>query len=124
MVSCSISCHICFNCWVRSSAFPSYTRHARLDRDLVIWLANEAFDKLTVAKQFSECRRLTDGLQVTSNDDQRGLAVKTNDTPDHNSWLRACVTCNIESRIGTPPWTPPGTSSMIVRTKLEAGFIA
>ncbi|GFV01426.1 hypothetical protein TNCV_2960201 [Trichonephila clavipes] len=26
--------------------FPSYSRHARLERDLTIWLAKEGFDKL------------------------------------------------------------------------------
>ncbi|GFV40161.1 hypothetical protein TNCV_3953581 [Trichonephila clavipes] len=80
-------------------AFPLYLRHARLERDLVIWLAKEVFGKL-------------------------GPADKRNGTPDNYSWLRACVACNSESRIGTLPWASPDTSSMIVRTQLEAGFVA
>ncbi|GFX63619.1 hypothetical protein TNCV_2005481 [Trichonephila clavipes] len=45
-------------------------------------------------------------------------------TPHHNSWLRACVACNIESRIYTLPWPSPDKPSMIVLTQLEAGFVA
>ncbi|GFV60479.1 hypothetical protein TNCV_3471141 [Trichonephila clavipes] len=77
-----------------------------------------------VTKQFSECHRRTDVLQVTSNDDQRGQTVKTNRAPGYNSWLRACVTYNSESRIGMLHWASPGTSSIIIRTQLDAGFIA
>ncbi|GFY15373.1 hypothetical protein TNCV_1571841 [Trichonephila clavipes] len=53
-----------------------------------------------------------------------GPAVKRNGVPDNNSWLRACVACNSESRIVTLPWVSPDTSSMVVRTQLEAGFVA
>ncbi|GFX24657.1 putative DD41D transposase [Trichonephila clavipes] len=53
-----------------------------------------------------------------------GTAVKRNGTPDNDSWLRACVACNSKSRIRTLPWAPPDTSLMIVRTQLEAGFVA
>ncbi|GFW34334.1 hypothetical protein TNCV_220601 [Trichonephila clavipes] len=50
--------------------------------------------------------------------------VKTNDTPDHNFWLRACSNYNSESRIDKLSWRSPDTSSMIVQTQLEAGFVA
>ncbi|GFW56407.1 hypothetical protein TNCV_2089141 [Trichonephila clavipes] len=59
-----------------------------------------------------------------SNDDQRDPAIKINGSPDHNIWLRACEACNSENRIGTLPWLSPDTSSMIVRTQMEAGLIA
>ncbi|GFU63563.1 hypothetical protein TNCV_4256041 [Trichonephila clavipes] len=62
--------------------------------------------------------------KCASIDDQRGPAVKRNGTPDHNSWLRACLTCNSENRIGTVPWAPPDTSSIIASTQLEAGLVA
>ncbi|GFV85268.1 hypothetical protein TNCV_928991 [Trichonephila clavipes] len=45
-------------------------------------------------------------------------------SPNYNSLLRACGACNCESRIGALPWASPDTSSMIVRTQLEVGFIA
>ncbi|GFW46259.1 hypothetical protein TNCV_2813541 [Trichonephila clavipes] len=32
--------------------------------------------------------------KCSSNDDQRGPAIKRNGTPDRNSCLRACVECN------------------------------
>ncbi|GFW91969.1 hypothetical protein TNCV_2152491 [Trichonephila clavipes] len=76
-----------------------------------------------VAKQFSECHRRTAELYVCSNGDQRSPVVKRNGAPDNNSWLRACVTCNIESRTGMLPWVSPDTSSMIVRARLEMGLI-
>ncbi|GFW06548.1 hypothetical protein TNCV_2188811 [Trichonephila clavipes] len=63
-------------------------------------------------------------FKCDSNDDQKGSAVKRNGTPDHNFWLRDSVACNSESRIGTLPWASPDTSSMIVRTQLEARFVA
>ncbi|GFV80197.1 hypothetical protein TNCV_1477591 [Trichonephila clavipes] len=77
-----------------------------------------------VAKQFSECRRRTAVLKVCSNDEQRGPSVNRNDDPDHNAWLRACAPCNSKRRIGMLPWASPDTSSMIVRTQLEAGFVS
>ncbi|GFU01958.1 hypothetical protein TNCV_1524431 [Trichonephila clavipes] len=43
--------------------------------------------------------------------------------PGHNPLLRACVACNRESRIITLPWPSPDTSSMVVRTQMEAGFV-
>ncbi|GFT16789.1 hypothetical protein TNCV_1333951 [Trichonephila clavipes] len=70
----------------------------------------------------TECHRRTAVLQVTSNDSQRGRAVKRNGPLDHNSWLRECVAGNCESRIGTLSWASPDTSSVIVRTQLETGF--
>ncbi|GFV89876.1 hypothetical protein TNCV_4691051 [Trichonephila clavipes] len=54
----------------------------------------------------------------------KGVRLKRNGTPDHNSFLRACVELNSESRIGTLPWSSPDTSSMIDRAQLEAGFVA
>ncbi|GFT45125.1 hypothetical protein TNCV_4154181 [Trichonephila clavipes] len=78
---------------VDAISFSPYPRHARLERDLAIWLVKDP-------------------------------AVKRNGTPDHNSSLKACVACNSESRIGTLSWTSPDTSSIIVRTQLEVGFIA
>ncbi|GFX87710.1 hypothetical protein TNCV_4304191 [Trichonephila clavipes] len=77
-----------------------------------------------VAKQFSECRRSTTCCKCASNYDQRSPAIKRNGTSYHNSGLRACEACNSESRVGTLPWASPDTSSMIVRTQLEAGFVA
>ncbi|GFW85623.1 hypothetical protein TNCV_852741 [Trichonephila clavipes] len=62
--------------------------------------------------------------KCASNDDQKGPTVKRNGTPDRNSWLRACVECNSESRIGTLPWASPDMSSITVRTQLEVRFIA
>ncbi|GFV86152.1 hypothetical protein TNCV_671491 [Trichonephila clavipes] len=71
--------------------FVSYARYARLERDLVSWLAKEVFDKLDTA-------------------------IKRNGTPDHNTWLKAGVMCNRgESRIGTLPYVSPDTFSMIFR---------
>ncbi|GFX87962.1 hypothetical protein TNCV_4374271 [Trichonephila clavipes] len=78
----------------------------------------------TVAKQSSEFYQHTAVLQVASTEDQRSQAVKRKGTPDHNSWLRACVACNGESRIGMLPWASPDTSSMIVRTQLKVEFVA
>ncbi|GFW86736.1 hypothetical protein TNCV_2808911 [Trichonephila clavipes] len=78
--------------------FPPYRRNARFERDLTNCLAKEVFDKL-------------------------GPAVKKNGTPDYNSLLRAFVACNSKSRIDTLPWASPDTSSMIVKTQLEIGFI-
>ncbi|GFW34650.1 hypothetical protein TNCV_952781 [Trichonephila clavipes] len=49
---------------------------------------------------------------------------KGNDTPDHNVLLGACVASHSESRIDALPWASPDTSSMIVRTQLEAKFVA
>ncbi|GFV86782.1 hypothetical protein TNCV_3965121 [Trichonephila clavipes] len=102
----------------------------------MIWLAKEVFDKLhvvqhyfvekysqgtaeeTVAKQFSEC-----GRRIAKLYDKRNPAVKGNSIPSHNSWLRACVACNNESRIGTMPLAPSDTSSMIVRIPFVSGFV-
>ncbi|GFV08315.1 hypothetical protein TNCV_327491 [Trichonephila clavipes] len=50
-------------------------------------------------------------------------AVKRNGTPDCNPCLRACVACSSESRISTLSWASPDTSSVIVKTQLETGFI-
>ncbi|GFT72478.1 hypothetical protein TNCV_973531 [Trichonephila clavipes] len=86
-------------------AFPSYARHALLERDLVIWLAKEVFDKLngskTVLRMLSTYRCAVNMPLMTT---KVGPVVKRNGTPDHNSWLRAYVACNSESRIGTLPW--------------------
>ncbi|GFS72691.1 hypothetical protein TNCV_1420871 [Trichonephila clavipes] len=58
-----------------------------------------------------------------ASDDQRSLAVKGNGTPDPNSYLMTCLACNSKSRIGTLLWAPPDTSSMVVKSQLETGFI-
>ncbi|GFX93373.1 hypothetical protein TNCV_151791 [Trichonephila clavipes] len=62
--------------------------------------------------------------KCASNDDQRGLAIERNGTSDHNFSLRDYVACNSESGIGMLPWASPDTSSMIIRTQLEARFVA
>ncbi|GFT62155.1 hypothetical protein TNCV_2062331 [Trichonephila clavipes] len=85
-------------------AFPSYPRHARLERDPAIWLTKEVFDKLNRSNVFSECR-----CRIAVSDDQRGPGVKRNGTPDDNSWLRACVASNSERRISTLCWASPDT---------------
>ncbi|GFW21572.1 hypothetical protein TNCV_4280881 [Trichonephila clavipes] len=54
----------------------------------------------------------------------KGVWFQRNGTPDHNFLLRACVACNSKSRIGTLPWLSPDTSSMIVKTQMEAGLVA
>ncbi|GFY02821.1 hypothetical protein TNCV_3507011 [Trichonephila clavipes] len=87
-------------------------------------LDNVVQTKGVVAKQFSECHRRTAVQQVAFNDVQRGPVVKRKDTLDHNSWFKASVACNSESRIGTLSLESPDTCSMIVRTQLEAGSIA
>ncbi|GFV49609.1 hypothetical protein TNCV_2814671 [Trichonephila clavipes] len=76
------------------------------------------------------------GYKYDSNDDQRGLAVKRNGIPDHNFWLRASVRVIVKAGSAR---CPPAftitrtdalnqklctTSSMIVRTQLEARFVA
>ncbi|GFX36202.1 low-density lipoprotein receptor-related protein 2 [Trichonephila clavipes] len=38
---------------VEAVAFPSYPRHARLERDLAIWLTKEKFDKLTTEEDMT-----------------------------------------------------------------------
>ncbi|GFV30186.1 hypothetical protein TNCV_96631 [Trichonephila clavipes] len=83
---------------VDAVAFPAYPRDSGLERDLVIWLTKGMFDKL-------------------------GPTVKRNDTQNRLSWLRVCVECNRETRIGGD-WESPETSSMIVRTQLEVEFTA
>ncbi|GFU50635.1 hypothetical protein TNCV_3377131 [Trichonephila clavipes] len=90
----------------------------------IILLKNKGLGtvKGTVAQQFSEYRQRTAVLfNCASNVDQKSPAVKRNDAPDHNSWLRACVTCNSEKRIALPSWASPDTFSMIVTIQLEAG---
>ncbi|GFY11381.1 hypothetical protein TNCV_3182271 [Trichonephila clavipes] len=57
-------------------------------------------------------------------DDQRDPAIKSKCSHDHNSWFSACVASKSESKVGTLPWVSLDTSSMIVRTQLEAGFVA
>ncbi|GFY33624.1 hypothetical protein TNCV_4593361 [Trichonephila clavipes] len=59
-----------------------------------------------------------------SNDDQRGASIKRNDTKDHDSWMSVSEVCNSESRISSLSWASADTSSRIVRTQLEAGFVA
>ncbi|GFW93265.1 hypothetical protein TNCV_2603831 [Trichonephila clavipes] len=73
---------------------------------------------------FPKVRRITVLYNWASNEDQRGPVVKRNGTPDHNSWLRAYVAYNSENRIKTLTCTSRDTSSMIVRTQLEAEFVS
>ncbi|GFT96615.1 hypothetical protein TNCV_5022571 [Trichonephila clavipes] len=54
----------------------------------------------------------------------KGVWLSKELAPDHNSWLRACVEYNSESRIGTLPWVSSDVLSIIVRTPLEARFVA
>ncbi|GFV91331.1 hypothetical protein TNCV_898481 [Trichonephila clavipes] len=53
----------------------------------------------------------------------KGIQLQNKWYSDHNSLLRACVSCNNESRIGTLPWPSPDTPSIIVRTQMEARFV-
>ncbi|GFX39260.1 hypothetical protein TNCV_3859841 [Trichonephila clavipes] len=76
------------------------------------------------AKQLSECHRHTTVLQVASNDDKMSPDVKRKDILDHRLWLRSCVTCDSENRIDMLHWASPDTSLMIIRTQVEAGFVA
>ncbi|GFV59039.1 hypothetical protein TNCV_1814281 [Trichonephila clavipes] len=54
----------------------------------------------------------------------RHLTMIQNDDAVVESPRVACVACNSESRIGTLSWPSPDKSSMIVRTQMEARFVA
>ncbi|GFY24024.1 peptidyl-glycine alpha-amidating monooxygenase A [Trichonephila clavipes] len=107
---------------VDAVAFTSYPRHARLERSgwsrkcLTSWYyKKEQYQNQNVIDLLLCCK-------CASNDDQKGPTIERNGTPDHNTWLRACVACNSE-QIGTLLWGSPDTSSMIVRTRLAVGFV-
>ncbi|GFX10118.1 hypothetical protein TNCV_1865161 [Trichonephila clavipes] len=100
---------------VDAVAFPSYPRHARLERDLAIWRAKKVFDMLngskTVLRMSSTYRCAVCVPLMTI----KGVRLQKKDfTPYYNSLLRACVAGNSESRIGTLPWPSLYTSSMFV----------
>ncbi|GFW04882.1 hypothetical protein TNCV_4881171 [Trichonephila clavipes] len=93
------------NSRVEAGTFPPYPRHARLERDLTIWLDKEVLDKLNGSKtdlRMSSTYRCAVSVHLMMT---KGIQLSKEMEPsDHNSWLRACVAGNRESSIGTLPW--------------------
>ncbi|GFW78239.1 hypothetical protein TNCV_137081 [Trichonephila clavipes] len=96
------------NCRCRTSTFPG--RCSRLPVIFQacwnIWRSSDMAGQRSVLQA------------CASNDNQRG----STDTPDHNSWLRACEACNDERRIGTLSWVFPDPFSMVAITEFERGI--